>query len=257
MTDPLIEEYTRLAFLEGEGLGTAYEYYAKYSVLKSQLLKKKPSKILIAGLPEKYGYSLDFSRYAFSSGAELTVIDERRDRILTHKKLINKILPSNSQFNVNYLPIESWNHLPKLDSYDIALSCEVLQRLHDEDKKKYANFLGNTANAVAIFTPNAENKSHVTISGLNTLNINELVDIFSRYFIITSYGFLDMPPFPPGKLFSNITMNERVGGKISNKIRFLGHSLELWYNLIEHGMFKMIPIRSFYHIVYLVGLMNK
>ena len=47
---------TLLNLLEGEGLGTSYEYYVKFRRLKRFILSVgPPKKILIAGLPERYG----------------------------------------------------------------------------------------------------------------------------------------------------------------------------------------------------------
>ncbi len=49
-----------LALAEGEGMGTAYEYYAKRLILGRWLAERpRPASILIAGLPQKYGASLD------------------------------------------------------------------------------------------------------------------------------------------------------------------------------------------------------
>ena len=60
-----------LALAEGEGVGTAYEYFAKRLHLARWLKGTKPPQhILIAGLPEKYGASLDFMLLASEVEAE-------------------------------------------------------------------------------------------------------------------------------------------------------------------------------------------
>jgi len=68
-----------LALAEGEGLGTAYEYYAKRLVLAQWLAGLPlPRRLLIAGLPEKYGSSLDFFLLAQDLAAtEVVVIEDR------------------------------------------------------------------------------------------------------------------------------------------------------------------------------------
>ena len=56
-----IKSLYAINLVEGEGLGTAYEYYAKFRKLENFINSiKKPKRILIAGLPEKYGLSMDF-----------------------------------------------------------------------------------------------------------------------------------------------------------------------------------------------------
>ena len=69
-----IKNLYQYAFIEGEGVGTAYEYFAKRLVLASwlPLLPRRP-KVRILGLPEKYGVSLDFWLLADELGAELGV----------------------------------------------------------------------------------------------------------------------------------------------------------------------------------------
>ena len=73
-----IKELYVLALAEGEGVGTAYEYFAKRLTLARWLKGgKRPSSILIAGLPQKYGTSLDFLQLADELGAAVTIADER------------------------------------------------------------------------------------------------------------------------------------------------------------------------------------
>jgi hypothetical protein len=68
----------RLALAEGEGVGTAYEYFAKRLALGRWLKQVgRPVRMLVAGLPQKYGSSLDFLLLAEELGAEVTVVDER------------------------------------------------------------------------------------------------------------------------------------------------------------------------------------
>ena len=51
-----IAELYPYALAEGEGVGTAYEYFAKRRVV-GPLLSRLPAhaRVLVAGLPEKYG----------------------------------------------------------------------------------------------------------------------------------------------------------------------------------------------------------
>ncbi|HEX6383064.1 MAG TPA: hypothetical protein VF177_00200, partial [Anaerolineae bacterium] len=73
-----IKSLYTLALAEGEGVGTAYEYYAKRLVLSPWLRQvRRPQRVLVAGLPQKYGASLDFLLLAAEVGAAVVVIDER------------------------------------------------------------------------------------------------------------------------------------------------------------------------------------
>src|SRR5260370_7161182 len=74
-----IKSLYRLAFAEGEGIGTAYEYFAKRLVLSKWLDgHARAKRVLIAGLPQKYGSSLDFLLIAQELGAaEIFVADDR------------------------------------------------------------------------------------------------------------------------------------------------------------------------------------
>src|SRR5690606_30513282 len=67
-----------LALAEDEGVGTAYEYFAKRLVLRPWLRQQPPvRRLLVAGLPEKYGASLDHLLLAEELGATAVVVDDR------------------------------------------------------------------------------------------------------------------------------------------------------------------------------------
>jgi hypothetical protein len=250
MPNSQIINFIKLAFKEGEGLGTGYEYYAKYAVLRHYLREGFTGKMLIAGLPEKYGYSLDFTYYASLFGSKLTVMDDRSSRLSTHKELLHELFDDHTSFGIKHHVINNWASIPKSELYDLALSCEVFQRLNQTDKKNFAKFLGGIAKRVAIFAPNAENSSHVSVSGLKTVGLMELINAFSS-FKIKSSGFLDMPPFPPGIHHSNYSKEQRE--TLGPKIEFIGHGLKVWYHLVESKISKLTSIHPFHHIVYVVG----
>ena len=127
------------ALAEGEGVGTAYEYLAKRLVLTRWLgAAYVPERIAIAGLPEKYGSSLDFAIMAHEFGAELTVIDDRREAL---EKFENSVPQAQA---LDYLSGLAWRselvndlsfRAPKKGGHDLALSSEVLQRLGDSDQR--------------------------------------------------------------------------------------------------------------------------
>ena len=72
-----------LALAEGEGVGTAYEYFAKRLVLSSWLAKLPTvRRLIIAGLPEKYGSSLDFLLIAQEMG--VASLQDYRAKMQSH-----------------------------------------------------------------------------------------------------------------------------------------------------------------------------
>src|SRR5580700_9365502 len=69
------------ALAEGEGVGTAYEYVAKRRVMKPLFERVSAgSRVLIAGLPEKYGTSLDFVLAGVDAGAKIVAVVSARRR---------------------------------------------------------------------------------------------------------------------------------------------------------------------------------
>ena len=74
-----LERLYQIALAEKEGLGTAYEYFIKINLLNKLLNGKKLKKILVYGLPERYGFGFDSLVLAYIHGASLVIVDERQD----------------------------------------------------------------------------------------------------------------------------------------------------------------------------------
>ncbi|HID50644.1 MAG TPA: class I SAM-dependent methyltransferase [Anaerolineae bacterium] len=192
------------ALAEGEGVGTAYEYFAKRLVLRPWL-KRLPSvkRMLIAGLPEKYGSSLDFLLLAEELGATAVVADDRPEAI---EKLQKSLAAAQSQ---NWLTgcqpetriVADMGALAEVDApFDLVISSEVLQRLTEAERQGYVARALDLGTAVALFCPNAANPAHTNLSGLSGLHLNELQALVtpSPHHLVTLSGYIDMPPFPPG-----------------------------------------------------------
>ena len=204
------------ALAEGEGVGTAYEYLAKRLVLSSWLKEGvKPKKVLIAGLPQKYGCSLDFALLADEVGAELTVIDERPEALEKFERSLEAI---RAQGQLTALSWESRvtadlsNLAADEDRFDLALSSEVLQRLDDSARGKYLNEVQLVASRVAVFCPNAENPAHTNLSGLSGITKEELAETAGEEAFRT--GFIDMPPFPPGLTRTDEQREQATTGRL-------------------------------------------
>jgi hypothetical protein len=228
--------------LEGEGVGTAYEYYVKLRKLKKFIDSiERPKTILIAGLPEKYGLSMDFILLGQMFQAETVVIDER-PQVLKRAQKVFQILLSNNSFchrNVLFLKadqIAEFNDKNlKERKIDLALSSEVYQRL-DGAQKTYFSNLWKLSKNFAIFAPNRANSSHAELSGLKSVYLDDLLKYCLEVHPQTSlydYGYLDLPPFPPGLCRSQEKREQASGSRLE---AFLMKGLEL-YSLCE----KIIP----------------
>jgi hypothetical protein len=205
-----IKDLYALALCEGEGMGTAYEYFAKRLLLGPWLSGLPPvQSILIAGLPERYGASLDFALLANEIGARLTIVDDRPEALIHQTSSIQALgtIPAAPQVNNAAVKlVTDLNTMPAIrDTFDLALSAEVLQRLSPTDRISYIKRLGELAGSFALFVPNGDNQSHTTISGLAGLRESELyalvagkesARITNRHNRVV--GTIDMPPFPPG-----------------------------------------------------------
>ena len=251
-----IKSLYTINLLEGEGVGTAYEYYAKLRKLRRFMNSiGTPRNVLIAGLPEKYGLSMDFFLLAQALGAETVIVDdralalERAKRVictLESKKLIADIKPS--FVKVDHIAEVCDNSFYK-SKFDLALSSEVLQRLN-EDRAAYIARLRELATHFAIFAPNRGNESHAKLSGLRSVHLEELLKYCregnSKVTIYDS-GFLDMPPFPPGLSRSQ---EKREQARSSRIEAILMKSLEI-YSLCESILPEFIKAKIA-HIVYVM-----
>jgi hypothetical protein len=95
---------------------------------------------------------------------------------------------------VTYRMLTALEELSGLEQHDAVLSCEVLQRVPRASRAALATVLRSLAPMGAVFVPNAENASHLAISGLAGLSMRELRGLFGA----ATFGYVDMPPFPPG-----------------------------------------------------------
>jgi hypothetical protein len=218
-----IKDLYALALAEGEGMGTAYEYYAKRLALGRWLkARPRPASILVAGLPEKYGASLDFLLLAGELGAAVTVVDDRPaalDRLRGALDRPQRSSETSEVWAVFPRPVCLLADLPHLATltgrFDLAVSSEVLQRLAAAERPAYVAALRARADALALFAPNADNPAHTGRSGLAGLQLDEMSALMqatadrrpptaageaavgSRRSAVVS-GYIDMPPFPPG-----------------------------------------------------------
>jgi len=200
--DPMNLLYT-LASVEGEGWGTAYEYWVKIKHLRRTARDKLIRTILVAGLPEKYGYSLECIALASYYQSAVTIVDEREGAIRECLGVLKKLsgIPGVFMPPVTCQKIDGWQALADLSSFDLVVSTGVLQRVPAAQRYSYIQVLFQKAKTVAVFAPNGNNKAHGVFTGLRTVTRGELNEYAGR--IQPKPGryvlkMLDLPPFPPG-----------------------------------------------------------
>jgi dihydroflavonol-4-reductase len=195
-----VADYYPIAMAEGEGVGTAYEYLAKWQVIHRILPGVR--RMLIAGLPEKYGSSLDFVALACALDVDLVVADEREEALAKLRQAMSRAALS-PRVTFHHVPLGDVGAIPHGSSFDLALSCEVLQRLGGVTRESYLRGLAKAARRIAIFAPNAGNSAHASRSRLLSISIEDLRGlIVAAGAPVEDAGFVDMPPFPPGLALS-------------------------------------------------------
>lgn len=206
-----------LALAEGEGVGTAYEYFAKRLVLRPWLKTLPPiRRVLVAGLPQKYGASLDYLLLAQELGAEVVIVDERPEALTKCQEAL-----ANSRAGGLLTAVTPQTHLvPNLarmegveGAFDLVIANEVLQRLAAADRPLYVRRQRELATAVALFCPNAANPDHAAHSGLGTLHLAELLSLTNGVAAPIS-GYIDMPPFPTGVIRSEAQRAQAESGRL-------------------------------------------
>lgn len=241
LTHLSIKSLYALALAEGEGMGTAYEYYVKRMALGRFLHgRPRPQSVLIAGLPEKYGVSLDFLLLATELGAKATVIDDRPAAIARLNGALRTLVgmpgaPTLS--SPDHVVLADLDSLGALHGqFDLVLSSEVLQRLSPAGRRTFVERLTRAASGLALFCPNADNEAHNSRSGLGGLTLAEIADLIVDYRPPTAdtttnsgkrssiggrqsaVGFIDMPPFPPGITRSAEQRKEATSGRLEASV---------------------------------------
>ncbi len=245
-----IKDLYPLALAEGEGVGTAYEYFAKRLALRRLLggLKEetRPCSLLIAGLPQKYGSSLDFFLLAHELGAKLTVVDERPEAIAKAQRAL-AAAQAQGLLTASEPTWHTTTSLPYLDglqpSFDLVLSSEVLQRLSPAERVAFVGRLRELSTAVALFAPNAANEAHVGRSGLGGISLAEMQSLVPQ--AAGSVAYIDMPPFPPGIIRSEEQREQATSGRLE--------ATAMWGLSYYARLEKFFPgrvRRAYAHIVY-------
>lgn len=241
--------YYPMALSEGEGLGTAYEYLAKERVLRPFLEATPPgASVLVAGLPERYGTSLDFVRLAARIGADVVVEDERRERLDTLRSLVSALPNADRPPRIEYTRVDSPEAIGREGGlFDLTLACEVLQRVSIDERSAYISSLCRRSRRVAVFAPNGDNPEHASRSGLAAVTLKEMLGAAQGAGMVIRAGYVDMPPFPPG-----VVRSEAQRGSVaqSRSQRILVQGLEGWCR--AEALFPRFVRMRCSHIVYVL-----
>lgn len=239
-----------IAFLEDEGLGTAYEYYVKRKFLERIIkMTGDPKKICIFGLPQKFGLSMDFCLLASDYKSDVTVIEERDISLNRFEEVLNVLKKNKIISDIN---LTKNNDLKDKNEYDLLLNTEVMHKYSDDEIKKIIEKTADSAKITIYFIPNPDNVNRIKSSNSQNLKFNELIkDLKDKYEII-EYGYMDMPPFPSGVKMSNTDKGKMKKAETFMILVFL--FLKIW-SLWEKILPSFIK-KKFAHVSY-VAIMKK
>jgi len=243
-----------LNLLEEEGLGTTYECLAKMHYFKTWFSKSRNKTILVAGLPGKYGFSLDLILATYYLGAtKINILDHRKNRLEKLKAIIaNPTFPNDLKLKTNLYftkqkNIQSPKYLNKFKTIDLICNSEVVQNWPSTKLKSW--FTQLSAKQIISFIPNGDNQSHMTTSHLKSIKLNRL-----KSFITTipasnlKIGYLDMPPFPPGIKRTSKQKKQLSDSKII--LMSINYIFKLWLMVGELTILKPY-LRKHAHLIFL------
>ncbi len=194
----------QLTFAEYEGIGTWYEYLAKYKHFKKL---KEIKNILIAGLPQEYGISSEMILFSIN-GCNITVLDNRKNKLESFKKIAEKF---NVADKIKLVYSENLEKFPfKDNSFDLVLNTEVIQRVNNH-KKMVQEMERVSSKHIFVFASNAYYYAHYLITKIKTFKLKELKKYCSLKIIDS--GYLDRPPWPAGVAISSSKISFTEGSK--------------------------------------------
>ena len=247
-----LKDLYKVAILEGEGLGTAYEYFVKQRILNNFALEKygSPSSILIYGLPEKYGTSMDFVLFSHVHNCSISLCEDRPLALKKFKDSLKKLMNLYS-IKENFVKIFLVKSLAKCEKddlrhpagYDLVVNSDVLQRFSLQGQLSIVECIMRLGKRALLFIPNGENINHQKLPDWKGVFPNELIRNIKYNF---KFRFIDMPPFPSG-----YKLEGQKKDLLSKKfiLFFSSKILELWST--AEGILPDSFRRKFSHAFYL------
>jgi hypothetical protein len=193
-----------IALLEGQGMGTAYEYSAKLKLLARIVsTTHPPRRLFMGGLPEDYGVDLDFALLAARYGCWTVVADDRPSALETfaHALTLPPLAGSADPGRFEMRQLTTLARPTRTDDapFDLWVTTSAIQRLKDGQLAEYLAQVREMSRHAVLWVPNKANKEHLSISGLDGFFLPDLVAVCQRAGLkVGEASYLDVPPFPPG-----------------------------------------------------------
>lgn len=240
-----------IALLEGEGMGTAYEYSAKLKLLQRTVATiPHLQRLIIGGLPEDYGIDLDLALLAARYGCQTVVVDDRPSLLeafanaLTSPPLAELVDPD--RFEMRLLQTLAQPARSGDARFDLWITTSAIQRLDDSELAEYLAHVREKSRQAVLLAPNKANKEHLSLSGLDGFFLPDLVGLCQQAGLVVRHsGYLDIPPFPPG-LQRSAEAKEKAAKSFLDRLIMRG--LE-WWSRGERFLPHSIQ-RRFAHLAY-------
>jgi ubiquinone/menaquinone biosynthesis C-methylase UbiE len=231
-----------LTLAEYEGIGTWYEYLAKYRLFRKL---KNIHSVLLAGLPQEYGLASDILLFAVH-GAKITVIDDRKDKLEEFSSLAKRF---NVSEKVTLKLLKNFDKIPfRENSFDLVTNTEAIQRMEN-----YQSFIKEmervSGKHVIIFLPNGYYYSHYIITKIRTFKMNSFIQHCSLK--IAGKNYLDRPPWPAGvAVSSNISFTEGSKAKKREELQKQGAKDSFLISAIKKTFTFFTPALSLMEVFY-------
>jgi hypothetical protein len=238
-----------VALLEGEGLGTAYEYYMKRMLLNRLFFKFGiPRTICVFGVPEKYGSSMDFCLLAGDVKADsVTIYDEREQAVKKCRIAAEKVKERGiiSDLVLEFSQKEGMELKGK--QFDFITNCDVFQRFEEEKALSMINDAASNSSYSLFFLPNGYNVNHVASPDRKAIDPVLFVEKVKKSVEVLEWGYVDMPPFPSGSRISEQKRSAVKSGIFSFGVFLV---LKLW--AVFEAMLPFFIKKKFAHAFYII-----
>ncbi|MBN1641076.1 MAG: hypothetical protein JXA09_07560 [Anaerolineae bacterium] len=240
-----------VALMEGEGMGTAYEYSAKLKLLRRLLAgEPSPARVMVGGLPEAYGYSLDLALLAHLYDCHVTVADDREEMLAAYERALASAQLSRwvDRARVDLRALRSLAEVTTAQEpvFDLWVTTSAIQRLDPPAMGAYLAQVRRASRRALLFAPNGDNRAHLTRTKLRGFALGDLVAACRAAGLeVADSGYVDLPPFPPG-----VTRTEQAKARAaeSRVERVAMGVLEAW-SVGERFLPRAVR-RRYAHLVY-------
>jgi hypothetical protein len=193
-----------VALLEGEGMGTAYEYSTKLKLLRRVVAATRPPRhVMIGGLPQAYGVDLSLAFLAALYDCRVVVAEDRQlaleafETVLRSSSVTRWLDPR--RFEMRLLGALPRARRAGDPVFDLWVTTSSIQRLKGGGLGAYLAQVQEGAHHAVLFVPNKDNRAHLTLTKMDGFALPELVAACTQAGLtVRQAGYVDLPPFPPG-----------------------------------------------------------